>query len=193
RLGRGGMGDVYLAHEEALRRRVAVKVLPRELARDANLVRRFHQEAAAVARLEHPNVVPIYYSGQDAGHHFFVMQYVEGESLAQRLERQGRLSAADALSILEQCLTGLSAAHAAGLVHRDVKPANILIDGKTGRALVADFGLARMSDASGPTTTGQVLGTVDYIAPEQALGQPVDGRTDLYALGVVAFQMLSGR
>jgi WD40 repeat protein/serine/threonine protein kinase len=193
RLGRGGMGDVYLAYEEALRRQVAVKVLPRELARDAAFVRRFHHEAAAIARLDHPNVVPIYYSGQDAGHHFFVMQYVEGESLAQRLERQGRLAADDALAILERCLAGLEAAHDAGLVHRDVKPANILIEGKTGRVLIADFGLARTTDTSGPTATGQVLGTAEYIAPEQALGQPVDGRTDLYALGGVAYQMLSGR
>jgi predicted Ser/Thr protein kinase len=193
RLGSGGMGDVYLADEEALQRRVAIKVLPCALARDARLVRRFYHEAAAIARLDHPNVVPIYFIGQDAGHHFFVMQYIDGESLAERLERQGRLAAEDALTILEQCLAGLEAAHDAGLVHRDVKPANILIEGKSGRVLISDFGLARATDTSRHTITGQLLGTAGYMAPEQALGQTVDGRTDLYSLGIVAFHMLCGR
>jgi hypothetical protein len=187
------MGDVYLAYEEALRRRVAIKVLPAGLAGDDSFVRRFRAEATAVARLEHPNVVPVYFIGQDDGHQFFVMQYVEGESLEQRLVR-GALAVPEAVAILEQCLAGLGAAHEAGLVHRDVKPGNILLEGKTGRVLVADFGLVRNTqDGAGHTTTGVILGTMDYIAPEQARGQAVDGRADLYALGAVAYRMLSGR
>jgi serine/threonine protein kinase/HEAT repeat protein/uncharacterized coiled-coil protein SlyX len=194
RIGRGGMGDVYLGYEESLRRPVAIKVLPAELARDEDFVRRFRAEAAAAAQLAHPNIVPVYFIGQDAGVHFFVMQFVEGESLDRLLTRKGRLGLEEALGVLEQCLAGLGAAHRAGLIHRDVKPGNILIDGQTGRALVADFGLVKTVGAGGGmTATGVVLGTVDYIAPEQARGRDVDGRADLYALGVLAYQMLSGR
>jgi WD40 repeat protein/serine/threonine protein kinase len=191
RLGRGGMGEVYLAYEEGLRRHVAVKVLPPRLARDGEFVRRFHAEATAAASLQHPNVVPIYFTGQEGGHHFFAMKYVEGETLEARLARRGRLALAEARTILEHCLAGLGAAHAAGLVHRDVKPGNILLEEDLGRALVADFGLVK--SGSGLTATGTVLGTMDYIAPEQARGEAVDGRADLYALGAVAYRMLSGR
>src|SRR5262249_5379343 len=127
KLGHGGMGDVYLAHEETLERDVAIKVLPAALARNAAFVQRFQAEAAAVGRLAHPNVLPIYFIGQDSGHHFFAMKYVEGESLAQRLHREQRLGMAEAVAILEQCLAGLAAAHEAGLIHRDVKPGNILL------------------------------------------------------------------
>ena len=134
RIGRGGMGDVYLGYEEALQRPVAIKVLPAELARDDDYVRRFHAEATAVARLTHPNIVPIYFIGQDAGFHFFAMQYVEGESLDRRLARRGRLGVDETLTILEQCLAGLGAAHRAGLVHRDVKPGNVLLEAESGRA-----------------------------------------------------------
>jgi serine/threonine protein kinase/WD40 repeat protein len=192
KIGRGGMGDVYLGYEEPVRRRVAIKVLPAALARDPALVQRFHTEATAAARLAHPHLVPIYFIGQDAGHHFYAMKYVAGESLAQRLKRLGRLDLKEALTILEHCLSGLSAAHAAGLVHRDIKPGNILLEASTGRALVADFGLVKVLGQS-MTSSGVIMGTVDYIAPEQARGRPVDGRADLYALGVVAYQMLSGQ
>jgi formylglycine-generating enzyme required for sulfatase activity/serine/threonine protein kinase/WD40 repeat protein len=194
RIGRGGMGDVYLGYEESLQRRVAIKVLPAELARDEDFVCRFQAEATAAAKLTHPNIVPIYFIGQDASCHYFAMQYVEGESLERLLARRGCLEVEEAMGILEQCLAGLGAAHQAGLVHRDVKPGNILLDGKTGRALVADFGLVKTSGGgTGMTATGVILGTVDYIAPEQARGQAVDGRADLYALGVLAYRMLSGR
>ena len=194
RIGRGGMGDVYLGYEEALQRPVAIKVLPAEFNRDEDFVRRFQAEAAAAARVVHPNIVPIYFIGQDAGHHFFAMQYVEGESLERLLDRKGRLGVEETLDLLGQCLAGLGAAHQAGLVHRDVKPGNILLDAGTGRALVADFGLVKAAGGGhAMTATGVVVGTVDYIAPEQARGQPVDGRTDLYALGVAAYRMLSGR
>ncbi|HTN77785.1 MAG TPA: protein kinase [Pirellulaceae bacterium] len=194
RLGRGGMGDVYKAYEAALERTVAIKMLPPELARHSEFVRRFRQEATAVAGLSHPNIVQVYAVGEAAGQHFFAMQYVEGESLADLLVRTRRLSVPQVLAIITPCLAGLGAAHAKQLIHRDIKPANILLDA-TGRPLIADFGLVKrgLSDESSHTATGVILGTMDYIAPEQARGQKVDARTDLYSLGVVMFQMLAGR
>ncbi len=194
RIGRGGMGDVYRGYDESLEREVAIKVLPSELARDEDYVRRFHAEAKAAAKVAHPNVVPVYYSGEDAGHHFFAMQFVEGESLSQRMQRHGRLPVDETLQIVAQCLAGLQAAHDHGLIHRDVKPGNVLLDRKTGRALLVDFGLARrMGAGERVTATGTVMGTVDCIAPEQARGQEVDGRADIYSLGVMTYQFLSGR
>ncbi|NUQ64404.1 MAG: serine/threonine protein kinase [Pirellulales bacterium] len=194
RIGRGGMGDVYLGHDDSLARNVAVKVLPAELSRDESFVRRFRTEASAAAQVTHPNVVRVYLIGEEAGRHFFVMEWIDGESLAERLGRLGRFPPGETLDILEQCLAGLAAAHGRGLIHRDVKPANILLDRESGRAVVADFGLAhRMSDHTRLTATGTIMGTVDYIAPEQATGAKVDARADIYALGVIAYQMLSGR
>jgi serine/threonine protein kinase len=194
RVGRGGMGDVYRAYDPSLDRDVAIKVLPAEFARQADFVRRFHAEATAAARLSHPNIVPIHFIGEDQGHHFFAMQYVEGESLAQRLAVRKRLPAAEAVEIVSQCLAGLSAAHHQGMIHRDIKPANILLERATGRAMLVDFGLVRrLGESERLTATGMIMGTVDYIAPEQARGQDVDGRADLYALGVLCYQLLSGR
>ena len=135
-LGRGGMGDVYLAHDTALRRQVALKVLPPELAGETELVARFHAEAAAAALLQHPAVVGVYYHGQDGPWHYFAMQYVPGESLQHRLDRRGRLPLVEALAILRDCLGGLGAAHAAMLVHRDVKPGNILLDTRDRKSVV---------------------------------------------------------
>lgn len=193
-IGRGGMGDVYLGYEPALKRQVAIKVLPADLARNQDFVRRFHAEAAALARLAHPNIVPVFFTGKEGTHHFFVMPFVKGESLDRRLAREGRLEVADAVPVLKQCLAGLGTAHQAGLVHRDVKPANILIEQESRRAMVADFGLVMTAGAgNGLTPSGMILGTVDYISPEQARGRKADGRADLYSLGVVAYQMLSGR
>lgn len=194
RIGRGGMGDVYLAYEPALSRHVAIKVLPGELARNQDFVRRFQAEAAALARLAHPNIVPVFFIGMEGTHHYFVMPFVEGESLDRRLAREGRLEVDAGVALIGQCLAGLGAAHQAGLVHRDVKPGNILIEQETGRALVADFGLVMTAGTgAGLTPSGMILGTVDYIAPEQARGRKADGRSDLYSLGVVAYQILSGR
>ncbi len=193
-IGGGGMGDVYRGYDESLDRPVAIKVLPPQLARDAEFVRRFHAEATAAASVAHPNVVPIYFIGEEAGHHFFAMQYVDGESLAARLKRQGPLAVDEALELVGQCLAGLQAAHAKGLIHRDVKPANILIERNSGRAMLVDFGLVRrLGEDSRMTATGVVMGTVDYIAPEQARGRNVDARTDIYALGVLWYQLISGR
>ena len=162
RIGHGGMGDVYLGFEDALKRQVAIKVLPAELTRGEDFVRRFHAEASRRGPAEHPNIVPIYFIGQDAGCHFFAMQYVEGESLDRLLARRGRLGVDETLAVLEQCLAGLGVAHQAGLVHRDVKPGNVLLEAESGRALVADFGLVKVAGAeSGVTATGVVMGTVD--------------------------------
>ncbi len=195
RLGHGGMGDVYLAYERALDRRVAIKVLPSDLARSDEFVRRFRAEATAAARLIHPNIIQIHFIGEDAGQHYFVMQYVAGESLAGLLARRGKLDVDETLAIAEQALSGLAAAHERGMVHRDIKPGNILLDARHHRALLADFGLVKSleSSATGKTATGVVMGTVDYISPEQGRGQAVDGRSDLYSLGVLLYQMLSGR
>jgi serine/threonine protein kinase/phage shock protein A len=193
RIGGGGMGDVYKAYEEALDRYVAIKVLPAELARHDDFVHRFRSEALAVAKLVHPNVVQIHAFGEDAGRYYFAMQFIRGESLADCLHR-GRLTAEETLSIVEQALAGLAAAHKRGLIHRDVKPGNILLDHDHHRALLADFGLVKaLEGGTSLTTTGIVMGTVDYLPPEQARGQKVDGRADLYSLGVVMYQMLSGR
>ena len=193
-LGRGGMGDVYKAHDESLDRLVAIKVLPPQLARDREFVRRFHAEAAAIARLIHPHVVQVHSIGEDQGHHYFVMQFVDGDSLAQRLQRHRRLDVDEALAIFEQCLTGLGAAHDEGLIHRDIKPGNILLDARSGRALLADFGLVKqVGKGDNFTATGMILGTVDYLSPEQGRGLPVDARSDLYSMGVLLYEMLSGR
>ncbi|MCU0880607.1 MAG: serine/threonine-protein kinase, partial [Pirellulaceae bacterium] len=193
RTGQGGMGDVYKGYDPALQRTVAIKVLPPELARQEDFVRRFRAEATAVARLTHPNVVQIYFVGEDQGHHFFAMQYVEGESLSEMLVRRGRLTPDQALPIVGQALAGLAAAHKQGIVHRDIKPANILLDRVNRRALLADFGLVKSVVAGTKmTATGIVLGTVDYLSPEQGRGQTVDARSDLYAIGVLLYHMLSG-
>jgi WD40 repeat protein/tRNA A-37 threonylcarbamoyl transferase component Bud32 len=193
-IGQGGMGDVYKAQDESLDRLVAIKVLPPQMARDQDFVRRFRAEASAIARLVHPNVVQVYSIGEDQGHHYFVMQFVEGESLAQRLRRQRRLDVDDAVNVFEQCLTGLAAAHDEGLIHRDIKPGNILLDARSGRALLADFGLVKkLGNGDSFTATGMILGTVDYLSPEQGRGLPVDARSDLYSMGVLLYEMLSGR
>ncbi len=193
-IGRGGMGDVYRGYDETLQRDVAIKVLPAQLARDADFVRRFRAEATAAASIAHPNVVPIYFIGEDAGHHFFVMQYVDGESLAERLGRQGRFPMDEALQLVDQCLAGLQAAHARGLIHRDIKPGNILLERESGRAMLVDFGLVRrLDDSDRMTATGVIMGTVDYISPEQARGRKVDARADIYSLGVLLYQLLAGR
>lgn len=193
-LGQGGMGDVYLAYEEQLDRQVAIKVLPAELSRHSDFVQRFRAEATAAARLSHPAIVPIYFIGEDRGVHFFVMQYIDGESLADILYRRVQLPWQEAVAFIEQILAGLSVAHANGLVHRDIKPGNLLWDRQRQCALLADFGVAKAIRASaGLTATGTVLGTADYFSPEQGRGQAVDQRSDLYSVGCVLYRMLSGQ
>jgi serine/threonine protein kinase/TolB-like protein len=193
-IGSGGMGDVYQAFDTSLDRDVAIKVLPLELARHEDFVRRFRAEATAVAKLVHPNIVQIHTIGEHSGHHYFAMQFVNGHSLAELLNERGRLSVDETLAIIEQCLAGLKAAHDLGMTHRDIKPGNILLSREQNRALVADFGLVKAStNENSLTVTGTIMGTVDYISPEQARGAPIDGRADLYSLGVLMYQMLSGR
>ncbi|MGO9113337.1 MAG: protein kinase domain-containing protein [Thermoguttaceae bacterium] len=193
-IGSGGMGDVYRGYDASLDRFVAIKVLAPALARDEEFVLRFAAEATAAAKLSHPNVVPIYFIGHDAGYHFFAMQFIEGQSLAQRLSCEKRLPVGEAISIIEECLAGLEAAHAQRLIHRDVKPGNILLERASGRAILVDFGLVRhLNSATRMTAAGVLMGTVDYVAPEQAKGNAIDGRTDIYSLGVMFYELLAGR
>jgi serine/threonine protein kinase len=196
-IGHGGMGTVYRALDTSLNRTVAVKVLAERLARDAAFVQRFRAEASAAAGLAHECIVPIYFIGEDAGRHFYAMQLVNGESLADRLHQRSRLPLEEALRIVEQTLTGLATAHRQGLVHRDIKPGNILIDQENGRAMLTDFGLARSLSIAGGADAADVgdelvMGTAEYMSPEQARGEPVDPRSDLYSIGAVLYQLLGG-
>jgi serine/threonine protein kinase len=193
-IGRGGMAVVYRATDTRLHRRVAIKVLPPELAFNADVRERFLREAQTSAQLAHPGIVPIYTVDEAEGLVYFVMALVDGESLAQRLEREGRLPTEHARSILIAVADALAYAHAHGVVHRDVKPDNIMLDGLTGRAMVTDFGIARAAAGeSRLTLTGVAIGTPAYMSPEQALGErELDGRSDIYSLGVIGYQMLAG-
>jgi serine/threonine-protein kinase len=194
-IGRGGMGVVFRAHDEKLKRTVAVKVLPPELAYRRDIRARFVREAETAARLSHPNIVPIHAVGEANDLVYFVMGYVDGESLAVRLKRRGRLSLEEARRIMRETSDALAAAHQQGVIHRDVKPDNILLEGTRGRVMVTDFGIAKALSAEGGTLTdtGIAIGTPAFMSPEQAAGERViDGRSDLYSLGVVAYQMLTG-
>jgi serine/threonine protein kinase len=192
-IGRGGMGIVYLARDLRLDRRIAIKTLPSHLARDPVVGERFLREARTAGRLSHQNIVPIHRADELGGHAFFVMGYVDGESLAQRIRRERRLDPRDVVRQLSDVAEALAYAHAHGVIHRDIKAENILLDSATGRALVTDFGIARMAEAAPLTSTGQVLGTVYYLSPEQVSGNPVDARSDIYSLGVVGYFALAGR
>jgi serine/threonine-protein kinase len=191
-LGRGGMGVVYLAREVRLDRPVAIKLLPPELAAHAGLRERFLREAGTAARLSHPYIVPIHSVDDAGGFVYYVMAYVDGETLAQRVHARGPLPAQEVTRILREVAWALAYAHAQGVVHRDIKPANILLEHGTERAMVLDFGIARLANTSGDTDAGQVLGTPEYMSPEQACGEGLDGRSDLYALGVVGYYALTG-
>ena len=191
KLGSGGMSTVYLARDETLQRWVAVKVMHREMSDQPDQLERFRREARAVAQLSHPNVVAVIDAGEDGGHPYIVFEYVEGETLKQRIDRLGRLPVVEAAAYGIEVGRGLAAAHAQRLIHRDVKPQNVLIDPE-GRAKVTDFGIARSLESDGLTKTGRVLGTTDYVAPEQAMGQAVDARCDVYSLGVLLYEMLTG-
>jgi serine/threonine-protein kinase len=192
KLGSGGMSTVYLARDTTLDRPVAIKVMHREMSEQADQLERFRQEARAVAKLSHPNVVAVIDAGEDGGHPYIVFEYVEGETLKQRINRIGALDAQEALAYAIEIARGLTVAHARRLVHRDIKPQNVLIDSE-GRAKLTDFGISRQLEQDGMTATGRVLGTTDYVAPEQAMGHPVDQRSDIYSLGVVLYEMLIGQ
>ncbi|MBB5511776.1 serine/threonine-protein kinase [Neomicrococcus aestuarii] len=189
RLARGGMSTVYLATDERLHRDVALKALYPYLAEDARVVKRFEEEAITAAKLSHPNIVNVLDQGVDGDTAYLVMEYVKGETLRKLLERQGRLTPRQTLRIMEEILDGLAAAHAKGLIHRDVKPENVLLT-ETGRVKVADFGLARA--ASNHTQSGTLVGTVAYVSPELVTGGNADKRSDLYAIGIMLFELLTG-
>jgi eukaryotic-like serine/threonine-protein kinase len=194
RLGYGGMSTVHLAFDLRLERRVAVKLLAEHLAEDPTFVSRFQREAQAAARLVHPNIVQVFDSGLDerTGRHFIVMEYIEGQSCAEVLRDRGWVEVEEAASIVEQACEGLHYAHRHGVVHRDVKPGNLLRS-LEGEIKLADFGIAKATEQSSITQVGSVLGTAAYLAPEQARGEEAGPSADLYALGVVAYQLLSGR
>lgn len=189
-LGGGGMANVYLAEDTTLGRRVAIKVLHQRLVEDPKFVERFRREAKAAAGLNHPNIVAVYDWGQAGEQNYIVMEYVEGETLKDRIRRNGRLGLDEASGIALELLAAIAAAHAKGVIHRDIKSQNILMDAE-GRAKVADFGIAQAGDP-GMTEAGSILGTAQYLAPEQARGEPVDERSDLYSVGVVLYEMLTG-
>jgi tRNA A-37 threonylcarbamoyl transferase component Bud32 len=192
KLGSGGMSTVYLARDTTLDRQVAVKVLHREMSEQEDQLQRFRQEARAVAKLSHPNVVAVIDAGEDGGHPYIVFEYVEGETLKQRINRVGALDAQEALAYAIEIARGLTVPHGRNMIHRDIKPQNVLIDAE-GRAKLTDFGISRQLEQDGMTATGRVLGTTDYVAPEQAMGHPADQRSDVYSLGVVLYEMLTGQ
>jgi serine/threonine-protein kinase len=191
-LGRGGMGIVFLARDVALDRPVAIKLLPPALAVAPDLRERFLREARTAAKLSHPNIVPIHTVEEQGDLVFFVMGFVDGESLGQRVRRAGPLTTSAAIRLVQEVAWALAYAHGRGVIHRDVKPDNILLEKGSGRALVSDFGIARQADQTGVTQRGEILGTPHYMSPEQASGDPVDGRSDLYSLGVTAYFGLTG-
>jgi hypothetical protein len=191
-LGRGGMGVVYLAHEESLNRYVAIKVLGEQLSGDPTFVARFTREAQAVAALSHPNIIQIFFIGEDNGRHYFVMEYVKGKSLLAIVKEQGKVENPRAAQYILQAANGLAAAHDNGFVHRDIKPANLLVN-EGGLLKIADFGLALPSDAvTRLTATGMLVGTPGYLSPEQCMGEQLDKRTDIYSLGVTYYELLTG-
>jgi serine/threonine-protein kinase len=192
-LGRGGMGVVYKARQISLNRPIALKILPPTLSSDSSFVKRFHREAQAVAQLHHPNIVQVHDIAEEKGLHFFSMEYIEGRTLDKLLEEKGRLEVDEAIRIISQAALALEHAHTNGIIHRDIKPSNIILD-KPGSVKVMDFGLARMTDdRSKLTQSGTLMGTLDYMSPEQCRGEELDERTDIYSLGVVLYETLTGK
>ncbi|QEC46815.1 serine/threonine protein kinase [Baekduia soli] len=190
-IGTGGMSTVYRAFDTVLERQVAIKLMHREIASDSDQLERFRREARAVAQLNHPHIVTVIDAGEDDNTPYIVLEYVEGETLKDRIRRFGRLPVSEAVAYAIEISRALGIAHERGIVHRDVKPQNVLVD-EEGSAKVTDFGIARTLDQEGLTADGRVLGTTDYVSPEQALGHPVTGQSDLYSLGIVLFEMLTG-
>src|ERR671937_1837583 len=190
-IGRGGMSTVYRAFDTVLDRPVAIKLLHCEIADDGNQIERFRREARAVAQLSHPHIVTVIDAGEDDGRAYIVFEHVEGETLKERIRRMGRLPIDEAVAYAIEIARALGCAHQNHIVHRDVKPQNVLIDTE-GSAKVTDFGIARSLDEEGLTANGRVMGTTDYVSPEQALGHAVTGQSDLYSLGIVLWEMVTG-
>src|SRR5579863_3109445 len=191
-LGQGGMGAVYKATDRALARTVALKVIRPDLARDGAIVERFKQELLLAHQVTHRNVIRIYDLSEADGMKFITMEYVEGEDLLTLLHKQKKFAPAEAVEIVQQVCRALEAAHTVGVIHRDLKPHNIIRD-KTGRILVMDFGLARTLEGDGMTQSGALVGTMEYMSPEQALGKALDQRSDIFALGLIFYEMLTGQ
>src|SRR5437867_334556 len=190
-LGKGGMGAVFLAHDLTLERDVAIKLLPPDVAQDDQIVRRFQQEAKTAAKLDHPNIIPIYRVESEGGLNYFVMKYISGTSLEDLLDKKEPLPVPEIQRILWEAACALGHAHQRGVVHRDVKPANIMFD-HDGRVMLTDFGISKaLQAATGLTATGMIIGTPHYMAPEQGKGALVDGRADQYSLGVVGYRMIT--
>src|SRR5262249_39949910 len=193
-LGRGGMGVVYKGYEASLNRYVAIKVLAESLAHDESVKERFLREARSMAALNDPHIIQIYFIGDDAGQTYFVMEFVDGESLGSLLKREIKLKPEQAAKIVYQTAQGLATAHDKGVIHRDIKPGNLMVTAK-GSVKIADFGIAlKTQDFSKKlTSTGEFVGTPGYLSPEVCLGKPVDQRSDIFSLGIVFFEMLTGR
>ncbi|MHB1412087.1 MAG: protein kinase domain-containing protein, partial [Thermoleophilia bacterium] len=192
RLGSGGMADVYLARDTHLGREVAIKILYKRYARDEEFVARFRREAQAAAGLNHPHIVSIYDRGEADGSYYIAMEYLEGKSLKDLIAQKGSLPPDKAIFVAEQILQALQFAHEHNVIHRDIKPHNIVISGR-GEVKVTDFGIARAGTSAKMTETGSILGTAQYLSPEQAKGKAVEQGSDLYSLGVVLYEMLTGR
>jgi serine/threonine-protein kinase len=190
-IGSGGMSTVYKAFDLTLERPVAIKLMHREIASDSDQLERFRREARAVARLSHPHIVGVIDAGEDEHRPYIVFEYVEGETLKERIRRMGRLPIDEAIAYTIEIARALGCAHSHQIVHRDIKPQNVLLDAE-GSAKVTDFGIARSLQEEGLTADGRVLGTTDYVSPEQALGHDVNGQSDIYSLGVVLYEMLTG-
>src|SRR5689334_13338959 len=193
-LGRGGMGVVYKGHEAALNRYVAIKMLSPQLAHDASIKERFLREARSMAALNDPHIIQVYLIGEDGGQPYFAMEFVEGESLSSFLKRDGRLTPQQAARVIYQTAQGLAVAHDKGVIHRDIKPGNLMLD-QRGRIKIADFGIALSSTdfSKKLTSTGEFVGTPGYLSPEVCTGQAVDLRSDIFSLGIVFFELLTGR
>jgi len=187
KIGAGGMGEVYLAEDTELDRKVALKFLPPHLCQDEDCRKRFKREAQAAAKLDHPNIVPVYEVGDFKGRPFFAMAHIEGKSLRQVI-KEGKLTVEESVNLTMQICEGLHKAHESGVVHRDIKPGNILIDNEK-RVRVVDFGLATVSGEEKLTKTGSTLGTVGYMSPEQVQGKEIDHRSDLFSVGIILYEM----
>jgi formylglycine-generating enzyme required for sulfatase activity/tRNA A-37 threonylcarbamoyl transferase component Bud32 len=192
-LGSGGFAVVYLVRDLHLKRKLAVKVLSPDVIASHSVLERFRREAETVAQLSHPHIVPLHFIGQKDDLVYLVMEAIDGGSLADRLEREGQLPIGESARIFGEVASAIAHAHKRGVVHRDIKPQNVLLDGESGRALVTDFGIARTAEGGSLTATGMVVGTPAYLSPEQVTGEPSDHRADIYALGVMMYQMLAGR
>ncbi|MDE2257970.1 MAG: serine/threonine protein kinase, partial [Xanthomonadaceae bacterium] len=193
-LGRGGMGVVYKGYETSLNRYVAIKVLAESLAHDESVKERFLREARSMAALNDPHIISIYFIGDDAGQTYFVMEFVDGESLGSLLKREGKLKPEQAAKIVYQTAQGLATAHDRGVIHRDIKPGNLMLTSK-GAVKIADFGIALSTQdfSKKLTSTGEFVGTPGYLSPEVCQGKPVDQRSDIFSLGIVLFECLAGR